>query len=190
MAASGDPPAPDRSASSAIILPVRAAEPLVAGWRQQHDESAAAGVPAHVTVVAPFLPPDRLTPDVVDELRALCAARTPPQVRFRRVRRFPPVDGAAGVVYLEPEPADDLRALTEAVVARWPEAPPYGGVHDAIVPHLTVAIAEDSTLDTVERSLTGALGDGFAATLAQAVIYVHAGDRWRPKASLPFAATG
>jgi len=190
VAAPGDPPAPGRDATSAIILPVGAAEPLVGDWRRLHDESAAAGVPAHVTVVAPFLPPDRLTPGVIAELRALCSARHAPQVRFRRVRRFPPLDGAAGVVYLDPEPADGLRALTEAVVARWPEAPPYGGIHDAIVPHLTVAIADDPTLDAVERSLTGALGDGFTTTLAQAVIYVHAGDRWRPEASLPFAATG
>jgi 2'-5' RNA ligase len=171
---------------SAIILPVAAAEPLVSGWRLRHDPSASASVPAHVTVLAPFLAPDRITDRVIAELRALFAARTAPRARFARTGRFAPAGAAAGVLYLAPEPADGLRALTETMVARWPEAPPYGGVHDAIVPHLTVAIADAPTLDRIERELIEALGDGFRATLTEAVLYVHAGDRWRAEASLAF----
>ncbi len=175
-------------AASAIILPVVAAEPLVSGWRRRHDPSAAAGVPAHVTVLAPFLAPDRITEAVLGELRALFATRAAPRVRFLRTGRFPAAAGVPGVLYLDPEPADGPRALTEAVVARWPEAPPYGGSHAAIVPHLTVAIADEPTLDAVERELSGGLGDGFAATLAEAVVYVHAGGHWRAVASLPLGA--
>jgi len=177
-------------AASAIILPVAVAEPLVSGWRMRHDASAAAGVPAHVTVIAPFLAPERVTADVLAELRALFSARPAPQVRFTRSGRFPATGDAPGVLYLDPEPADGLRALTETVVGRWPEAPPYGGIHGQIVPHLTVAIAGEATLDRLQHELDGALGAGFGATLTDAVLYIRAGDRWRARASLPLGAPG
>jgi 2'-5' RNA ligase len=182
----GAPPSPGEV--SAIILPVPAAEPLVSGWRRRHDRSAAAGVPAHVTVIAPFLAPERLTEELIAELRALFGPRPAPRPSFTRIGRFAPAGDGTGVLYLAPEPADELRALTEAVVARWPEAPPYGGLHVSIVPHLTVAIADDATLDRIEHELTDALGDGFAATLDQAVLYLSLGDRWRPHVALPLAA--
>jgi 2'-5' RNA ligase len=182
----GDPPT--AGGVSAIIMPVTAAEPLISGWRLRHDPSAASGVPAHVTVVAPFVAPARLTEELIMELGALFAARAAPRVRFARMARFAPAGEAAGVLYLAPEPADELRALTQAVVARWPEAPPYGGLHAEIVPHLTVAIAGEAALDAIERELSGALGTGFAATLDRAEVYVHAGERWRRVASLPLGA--
>jgi hypothetical protein len=41
---------------SAVLLCVPEAEALVGTWRQQHDPSAARGVPAHVPLLYPFLP--------------------------------------------------------------------------------------------------------------------------------------
>jgi 2'-5' RNA ligase len=181
-----DPPI--TAAASAIILPVPSAEPLISGWRLRHDASALAGVPAHVTIVAPFLPPERITGEVLGELHRLLAARPAPRVRFTHSARFAPAGAAPGVLYLDPEPAGELRELTRAVVARWPEAPPYGGLHAEIVPHLTVAIAGELTLDAIDDELSRALGDGFAATLEEATVYVHAGDRWRQVAALPVGA--
>ncbi|HEX3455421.1 MAG TPA: 2'-5' RNA ligase family protein [Gaiellaceae bacterium] len=43
-----------------------------------------------------------------------------------------------GTVYLAPVPAEPFSALTEAVVGRFPEHPPYGGAFEYAVPHLTV----------------------------------------------------
>jgi 2'-5' RNA ligase len=176
---------PATGGGSAIILPVPAAEPLVSGWRLRHDPSAAAGVPAHVTIVAPFLDPEQITDELLGELRRLLAARPAPRVQFIRTARFAPAGAVPGVLYLDPEPADELRGLTRAVVARWPEAPPYAGLHAEIVPHLTVAIADEVTLEEIEGELTRALGRGVAATLDQAMVYVHVGERWRGVATLP-----
>jgi 2'-5' RNA ligase len=160
----------------------------------RHVASAEAGVPAHVTVLAPFLASERMTDEVLGELGGLLAARPAPRVRFTHTARFAPSGAAPGVLYLDPEPAGELRGLTRAVVARWPEAPPYGGLHAEIVPHLTVAIADEATLDAIEAKLTGALGGGvgggLAATLDQAAVYVHAGERWRAVATLPLGANG
>nr|WP_239124060.1 2'-5' RNA ligase family protein [Rhizocola hellebori] len=40
---------------TALIVPVAAAEPAVGAFREQLDSSAPFGVPAHITVLFPFL---------------------------------------------------------------------------------------------------------------------------------------
>ena len=77
----------------------------------------------------PFLPVAALTPTSGTGSTAIAAAVEPFEVRFERVRRFP------GVVWLDPEPAEPFRSLTAAIVARWPDHPPYGGVFDEVIPH-------------------------------------------------------
>ena len=42
---------------TALLLPVPAAEPAVGQHRARLDEAARDGVPAHITVLYPFLPP-------------------------------------------------------------------------------------------------------------------------------------
>ncbi|HEX4009795.1 MAG TPA: 2'-5' RNA ligase family protein [Solirubrobacteraceae bacterium] len=106
------------SERSAIIVPVPAAEPVVARWRELFDPSAARGMPAHITVLHPFLPEPQLTGDVLAGLDRLCAAVVPFEVSFARTARFP------NAVYLEPDPSEPIRRLTLAIAERWPEAPP------------------------------------------------------------------
>jgi 2'-5' RNA ligase len=159
---------------TAVVVPVPAAEPVVAAWRERHDPSAAAGMPAHVTALYPFLP--GVTAGTLTTLRSLCAAVPVLDVRFRRTGRFP------GVLYLAPEPAAELRRLTETLASRWPDTPPYGGAFEDVVPHLTVA--QGDGLDPVETALEAELP--FRARLAEAWLYGHVNDRWQPHARLPF----
>ena len=42
---------------TALLVPVPAAEPAVGQHRARLDEAARDGVPAHITVLYPFLPP-------------------------------------------------------------------------------------------------------------------------------------
>jgi hypothetical protein len=42
---------------TALLLPVPAAEPAVSRHRARLDEAARDGVPAHITVLYPFMPP-------------------------------------------------------------------------------------------------------------------------------------
>jgi 2'-5' RNA ligase len=164
---------------SAVVVPVPSVEPLVSGWRARHDPSAARGMPAHITAVYPFLPPSRLTPAVVTELGAICAEHGSLAVSFARTGRFP------NVLYLDPDPADGLRSLTIRIADRWPEAPPYDGAHDQVVPHLTVALGDDTLLDRLEAEVRGVLP--VVATLDQARLYVSDGGRWQSRARLPFS---
>lgn len=135
-------------------------------------------MPAHITALAPFLPVERLSREVVARLRELCAAVGLMEVQFRRVARFP------DVLWLDPEPASGLRVLTAAIAERWPETPPYGGMLDPI-PHLTVAQgAGEDILSDIEADVLPKLP--VEARLVEARIYVFDGAGWKPRARLPF----
>lgn len=163
---------------TAIVVAVAAAEPVVDRWRQCHDASAPLGVPAHVTVLYPFLSAERITETVVDELRRLVGREPAFTVTFDRCGRFP------GVLYLDPAPAAPFQRLTAAVNQRWPEAPPYGGAYADVVPHLTIAhdVGED-TLTAVEREVAGWLP--VLATVDEAWLLVCDGRRWTRHSRLP-----
>jgi hypothetical protein len=58
---------------SALLLLVPAAEPVVGEHRARFDASARDGVPAHLTVLYPFLPPALIDDTVLASLIALFA---------------------------------------------------------------------------------------------------------------------
>lgn len=106
-----------------MIVPVPETEPAVESFRAELDRAATWGIPAHVTVLYPFLPPDRIGSR---ELRRLSeAVRMVPcfDVAFGRVEWF-----GRDVVWLAPEPGDGFRALTAAVWSAFPDCPPYSGL--------------------------------------------------------------
>jgi hypothetical protein len=57
-----------RASESALLIPVPNAEAAVQHWRQQLDPASHLGVPAHVTVLYPFLPPAGLDGAVITRL--------------------------------------------------------------------------------------------------------------------------
>ena len=117
-----------------MLIPVPEAEPVVEEWRRTMDPVAKEGVPAHITLLFPFVMPEEINGDVTERLRELFAGVTPFDYHLDRVGWF-----GREVLFLAPEPADPFRALTVELTTAWPECRPYGGVHQEIVPHLTVA---------------------------------------------------
>jgi hypothetical protein len=116
------------------------------------DPSAAIGVPAHVTVLWPFVPPRTLTRSSRDAVGRLFAMFEPFDFELSATARFP-----EGVLYLVPQPAAPFSAMIEAVWQRFPEHPPYGAAFDTIIPHLTVADCSASDLcDDAEANLRAA----------------------------------
>ncbi len=165
---------------SALVVLVPEADVLVDGWREDLDPSAAAGVPAHITVLYPFLAPDRIDAAVRSELVGIFARHAPVAYTLPRVATF------AEVVYLEPEPDEPFRSLTEAVVARWPDHPPYGGEHDEVIPHLTVAQFPDPhRIRAMAAEIATALDDELPLDVRaeQVTLLVERDGRWRPDAS-------
>jgi hypothetical protein len=118
---------------SALIVAVPEAEPAVAALRAAYDPAASWGVPAHITVLYPFVPPDRIDAAVLAAVAGTVAAAPVFDVVLARTGRF-----GDQVLWLAPEPDAPLRALTAAVWARFPDFPPYGGEFADVVPHLTV----------------------------------------------------
>jgi 2'-5' RNA ligase len=163
-----------------LIATVSEAEPVVGRWRSQSDPAAAAGIPAHVTVMYPFLPRDRVDVAVRSDLAALFAQHQAFEVQFAEPRRFP------GVLYLAPLPDAGLRALTTAVGRRWPELSPYGGQFADVVPHLTVAQSQEpQVLDRIEREVRGRLP--VTARIAAVQLIVYAAGSWNQARSFSLA---
>ena len=121
-----------------MVVPVPEVQPLVGEFREQLDRPAAEGVPAHVTVLYPFLPPDLIGPQELRRLAAAVASVRRFAVTFRRIAWFGDTDA-----WLAPEPAAGFRALTAAVTAAFPGYPPYRGEYGIEpVPHLTLGTGD------------------------------------------------
>ena len=157
---------------TALILAVPEAEPAVGALRLAHDSSAALGVPPHVTILFPFLPPERIDDDA---LRVLFASRPAFDFVLDRVERFD-----NGLVWLHPEPSEPFAALTKLVWSVWPEHPPYEGVHDTVIPHLTVS--EDAIDVDIELPIAA------RATQVTLIEEEEPGGRWAARLELPLTA--
>ena len=122
--------------------------PIVDDWRERTSaDRTSLGIPPHVTLLHPFMPAE-IVSESLDDLRELFAATPPFDVAFRELRRWPEM------AYLAPDPPELFAALTDAIVERWPDYPPYEGIHETVIPHLTVAYGDDVLLAEVEADVT------------------------------------
>jgi 2'-5' RNA ligase len=169
-------------AETALLVPVAEAEPLVRRHRLARDPVAPRGVPAHITVLYPFVPPDEVDQGVCDALTEVLARFTVFDFTLTEVRQFP-----SGVLYLAPEPARPFVAITDALVARWPEQPPYHGAFTSVIPHLSVAMQSDGSAGDLEAELNGGLP---LRTRADAVWLMEGQpeDQWAIRAVFPLSA--
>jgi 2'-5' RNA ligase len=119
---------------TALVVEVPEAQEIYDRWLDVWDPPP--GAPVHVTLLIPFGPVDAFR----DELRELFGAAAPFSFRLDRVERFPET------TWLAPDPTEPFVALTEALFERFPDYPPYGGIHDEIIPHLTIVSRADPAL--------------------------------------------
>jgi 2'-5' RNA ligase len=168
-------------AESAFAVNVPEAEPYVADLRRRFDRSAAVGVPAHVTILYPFMPPEQLDESVLARARAAIARVRAFRFRLTGVAHFP------AATYLVPEPGSPFVALTRGLAAEFPRYPPYGGQYDGSVPHLTVAQG-DYDRAFVERTVGEALpAQGVDAMCSDVVLIENSSGLWKPMHSFPLA---
>jgi len=121
-------------------VPFPEAEPVVGEYRLRLDATAALGIPPHVTLVYPFMPPASINMHVVSGLLELLALVEPVPVTLATIGWF-----GTDVVFLRPEPAGWFIELARRISNRWPQWQPYGGAFDEIVPHLTIAHGDDTS---------------------------------------------
>jgi 2'-5' RNA ligase len=169
---------------TAVVIAFPEASPVVDGWRERTSEDRTSiGIPPHVTLLHPFLPAEAVD-ESLQPLRELFAATPPFDVSFREVRRWPEM------AYLAPEPAEPFVSLTEAIVERWPEYPPYEGIHEIVIPHLTVAYGDDALLAEVEADVTPKLPIEAHVTEAVLLEELEPDVRWAERARFPLAPEG
>jgi 2'-5' RNA ligase superfamily protein len=95
---------------TAVLVPVPEAERVVSPHRSRLDGAAALGVPAHVTVLFPFVPPPLLTSGVVDALAEAVATVSAFGCEFPATSWF-----GENVLYLAPRPDEPFRARVSHV---------------------------------------------------------------------------
>jgi 2'-5' RNA ligase len=152
---------------TALVIVVPEAEPLVSDWRAQYDWSAQRGVPAHITLLYPFAPSDKVDDELLGQLRELFVAEAAISFELARVARF------SEVAWLAPEPSEPFKALTDLIAAHFPDYPPYDGAHEVVIPHLTVAEGGLELQDQVDAALTEHLP---IAARADDVAFLFEGD--------------
>ena len=164
---------------SAIVVRIRVPA-AIDRLRRTHDRSAPLGVPAHVTILYPFVDGSELTPAVRERVAAIAGGFRAFEVTFASAARWP------GVVYLEPRPSCAVhRRLIDVCAAAFPEHPPYAGTIDEVIPHLTVAETDSGPLDEILAEAR--LAVPFKATAdALEVLAEGADGRWRRRWRLPF----
>jgi hypothetical protein len=162
-------------AISAFAVKVPAAESLAGDLRRRYDATVALGVPAHVTVLVPFMDPALITPDVL--VRAQHALSRTPSFSFSlgKVGRFPET------AYLAPEPAGPFVAMTLALVEAFPDFPPYDGAFDSVIPHLSVAHgnAPDADAAAVELQARLLVSGPVHATCTEVTLIENSSGRWQ-----------
>jgi 2'-5' RNA ligase len=155
----------------------------VSGVRARHDPSVQLEVPAHVTLLFPFMPPEAVSAQVLGSLRSLFAGIESFSVHFAEACRWPQE------AYLRPQPNEPFIALTRGLAAAFPEYPPYEGRHTDIVPHLTVAQGSAAAAEQAVEEMAAALTKAgpIQSICRAATLLENSSGRWRVMHTFPFA---
>ena len=166
---------------SALVAVAPEVVTVVDPWLERTSASKPSnGIPAHVTILFPFVPAAEMDDALVDDLRELFSGFQAFELEYRATGRFP------GIVYLAPEPAGPFVSMTDAVAASYPAFPPYGGVFDTVIPHLTAAEGDAHTLARAEAEIRPWLP--IASRVDEVVLLEEVEpSHWRPHAVMPLA---
>jgi 2'-5' RNA ligase superfamily len=167
---------------SALVVAVPEAAAMVDGWRERTCQAKpSTGVPAHITILWPFVPAARIDDALLANLHSLFETTDSFTFELRTAARFPET------LYLVPEPTDRFAHLTRLVFEAYPEHPPYEDAFDAIVPHLTTAQGNGHVLAKAEAEVLPQLP--IVARAREALLLEEIrpdATVWRPRATFPF----
>jgi 2'-5' RNA ligase len=168
---------------TAVVVQVPEAERAVGEHRLRYDVAASWGVGAHVSVLYPFVLPGDVDEEVLRRLKAAVSRVGAFECMFGRCSWFDD-----DVLWLAPEPSRPFRELTAAVWSEFPEHPPYEGVFDDVVPHLTVGERRLGSLEElreVERTVQRALPVRTYVDRVALIAGRPEADSWRTAHELP-----
>lgn len=173
----------DEPGSTAIVILAREVESLIGRLYGAHANAGRDGMTPHVTLHVPFVPVDRLDDDLLRRLRRLFGRFDGFDYHLRRFERF-----EGGVLYLAPEPPDPFVSLSSALAEEFPQYPLYEGIHDVVIPHVTVADGGDQELHARIRA-DAEPGLPVSCRAHEATLVERGADlRWRPRDTFTLGA--
>lgn len=163
-----------------LVIPVPAADALLASVGARYPGTVREGVPAHVSLLYPFVAAAELDKGVTSALGELFAEQAPMPVQFAECYR------RDGFVALLPDPTNGLKELVSKTRRRWPDVVPYEGVYGDVEPHLTVAMrCSAETAVTIEEEVSTQLP--ISAELREAWLVAFEG-QWTLRGRFKFGA--
>ena len=170
-------------AETALLVPVPEAEQWVRSLRERFDPVAKLGIPAHITVLFPFVAPELITDSVLARVSSALGPLKSFAFTLQRIDRFPET------CYLVPEPEDRFNAITHALTQEFPDCPPYGGRFAAVIPHLTVADRSTVSASIAQIELAVAMKEAGSihATCRHVELFDNSSGYWRWTHSFPLA---
>jgi 2'-5' RNA ligase len=167
---------------TALVIVIDDPEPFEEIRREFAVDAVALGIPFHVTLLYPFARREELTHGLLADVRSLLAGREPFEFELTRIAVWP------RVVYAVPEPDDALRACMRALRTRFPLWPPYGGIHEDVVPHATLGEEIDAARvrAEIERRLAPHLPHRCQARDVS-LLEEYESDRWRERERFPLS---
>jgi hypothetical protein len=127
----------ETTAQSSLALLIPEAKVHTQAYRQMHDPSAQHGFPPHITILWPFMRPDLIRDETLQELGSFFGGFPKLDLLFLSSGR------TATGLYLCPEPREPIVQMTLAAMDRYPECPPYGQSDYQPNPHVTIAHEKD-----------------------------------------------
>lgn len=165
---------PSLGPQSGLIIEVPEAEPAVRQHRERLDASAPLGIPAHITVLFPFMPPEMIDEAALTRLAELFAGVS----RFRFVLDHTDWFGD-DVLWLGSGDDRLFRTLTQRVFSAYPAYPPFEGQFDDVVPHLTIGHGQPlDALRSAEDSVQARLPIEASAEGVTLLTQQTAGGQW------------
>jgi hypothetical protein len=165
-----------------VVIPVPGADLLLARAATRSD-GVRQGVPAHVSLLYPFVPVAELHDNALSELGEVFERQAAVDVEFDRCHR------RDNFVFLQPTPLQPVMDLADELRQRWPDVLPYDGLYGhQVEPHLTITLGADASQATaVEPLVVTELP--LAATLQEAWLVAARDGQWTLRERFPFQVT-
>lgn len=174
----------DKPRECAIYLRFPDLTHLFSPWR---DAIEAKGIPPHVTLLYPWRTPPLDVRDI-EAARAAIAICSAFPITFSGIGRFP----RDRTLYLKIQDTLPLYTLMQAIWGAFPDTPPYRGEFREVIPHLTIATADnDFELDQLEQEIRLRLDPHLPLSVeAQSIIVAqeNLNGIWSTVAELPLLA--
>ena len=169
---------------SALVVVAAEAEAVVGDSRLRYGrEAVERGLPAHLTILFPFVPATEIDDGLLEGLRQLYAPIGSFAYDLASVEAFP--DAA----WLAPRPAEPFHELVEITRQAFPALPPYGDPDLAVVPHCTIGTDDDpDRVEAMVRELQGVLGPRLPIRCRSDEVVLlceGAGGTWARRAAFP-----